>query len=448
MIFGTIWVRYQQAQKKTNVTIQLRRWYLLCLRLDAGRLSLHLDDNINVLDLKESVLFPPLVMNGTLVIGNDQDTLGGGFAPVHSYFGAVSGFTIWAQGLTVQQMLDLFECKEPVGYLLGWDQTPWQLDGDVDITEGNPCHEAHKRHYLIFPVKKSMVDARRFCHGLGMRIPSPLTLDEYHTINSLMNQSIDECIPYWSSKLFMWVDIQYNEERGQYVDMQTQKPVEYSVKVLNEMVFENQIAFGSNGTWYKMPDRLNLCFMCVGKIQTKAFYLLNLCQEDNRRTLSSTFYPRGDPYNIISLYSNSGRKITRNSKNVWNLYIPSLQDPIASFKGQEAPIGRHQWLTLQENSLVCDDNHISVRNMTAANNLTAVRSLTLSSCQPGYFTCWDGSCIPLDQRCSLVTECPDHSYSDELNCTLARVPAGYQKLISPASPTLDLSLALVLNTVR
>lgn len=442
-----MYIRYQEQRVITDVIVEPRRWYLLCLRLDGDRFSLQLDDHIQVLEMKKGILFPPLILNGTLVIGNDQDSLGGSFAHAQSYFGEVSGFTIWAHSLTDQQILDLFECKEPVGYILGWDQTPWQDNGDVDISEGNPCHEANKRHHLIFPVQKSLNDAKRFCQGLGMRLPSPLTLEEYHLINSFLNQSLDECTHTWNSKQFIWLDIQYNDEHGQYVDIQTQKPIDYSPKLFNGFNSSMPIALDSNGYWYEMFDWIKLCVMCVGDIPTKAFHLQNLCDDDNSRTMYSTFYLRGGPNNIMGLYSPSGRKIIRNSREVWNLYIPRFQNPIASFTGHETPIGRHQWFIL-ENSSVCDDSNIQVRNITTATNLTAVRSLTLSLCQPGYFTCWSGSCIPLDQRCSLVTECPDHSYSDELNCTLVRVPAGYQKHLSPASPTLDLSLSLLLKTVK
>ncbi|KAK4302868.1 hypothetical protein Pmani_025076 [Petrolisthes manimaculis] len=90
-------------------TVQPYRWYHMCIRLDAGRLSLHLDGNNNILkDMKQDTPSPPLPLNGTIVIGNDQDSLGGGFAKAHSYFGAVSGFTIWDQSLSQQQMVDLF----------------------------------------------------------------------------------------------------------------------------------------------------------------------------------------------------------------------------------------------------------------------------------------------------------------------------------------------------
>ncbi|KAK3889021.1 hypothetical protein Pcinc_006897 [Petrolisthes cinctipes] len=204
---GYIYLHYQYKRLTTtpNEAVQPYRWYHMCLRLDAGRLSLHLDGNNNILkDRNEGAPSPPLPLNGTLVIGNDQDSLGGGFADTHSYLGAVSGFTIWDQSLSQQQMVDLFN----------WSQ---------------------------------------------------------HQVEHL------------------------NQEKSQ----------------------ENDSA----------------------------------------------------------------------------------------------------------------------------------RNLTLSSCQPGYFTCLSGSCIPLDQRCSLVSECTDHSLSDELDCVMVRVPVGYQKLLSPASPTLHLGLSLKLHMI-
>ena len=39
----------------------------------------------------------------------------------------------------------------------------------------------------------------------------------------------------------------------------------------------------------------------------------------------------------------------------------------------------------------------------------AVRSLTLTTCFPNKFTCDDGSCVRINQRCNLVVDCPDKS---------------------------------------
>lgn len=82
------------------------------------------------------------------------------------------------------------------------------------------------------------------------------------------------------------------------------------------------------------------------------------------------------------------------------------------------PFGTNVW-TLGSN--VC--------NMAAGTTV----NLTLSLCGEGKFTCADGSCISLEQRCDLRLDCPDHS--DEVQCSLVAVPAGYRITIPPPPTT-------------
>ncbi|XP_018017133.2 glutamate-gated chloride channel subunit beta [Hyalella azteca] len=61
-----------------------------------------------------------------------------------------------------------------------------------------------------------------------------------------------------------------------------------------------------------------------------------------------------------------------------------------------------------------------------------VVSLTLTQCKNGEeFTCNDGACVPLVQVCDRRAQCRDQS--DELDCTLAIVPHGYQRTLPPPS---------------
>lgn len=39
----------------------------------------------------------------------------------------------------------------------------------------------------------------------------------------------------------------------------------------------------------------------------------------------------------------------------------------------------------------------------------AKRSLTLTTCFPDKFTCDDGSCVRINQRCNLAVDCRDES---------------------------------------
>lgn len=49
----------------------------------------------------------------------------------------------------------------------------------------------------------------------------------------------------------------------------------------------------------------------------------------------------------------------------------------------------------------------------------ADKSLTLTTCFPKKFTCDDGTCVRINQRCNLVVDCPDKS--DEKVCMNSRI---------------------------
>lgn len=56
-------------------------------------------------------------------------------------------------------------------------------------------------------------------------------------------------------------------------------------------------------------------------------------------------------------------------------------------------------------------------------------NLTLSVCGAGMFTCKDGTCISLKQRCDLRVDCADQS--DESQCSIVDLPEGYHISIPP-----------------
>ena len=55
--------------------------------------------------------------------------------------------------------------------------------------------------------------------------------------------------------------------------------------------------------------------------------------------------------------------------------------------------------------------------------------LKMSACTEGDFTCNDGQCVSLDQRCDQRSDCRDES--DERNCNILVLKDGYNKRIPP-----------------
>ena len=69
------------------------------------------------------------------------------------------------------------------------------------------------------------------------------------------------------------------------------------------------------------------------------------------------------------------------------------------------PIGRKKW-SLNTFSQSCS-------NVNGTQDDSCI-VLTLTSCKENEFTCSEGSCRPLQDRCDLKPDCPD--YSDETSC--------------------------------
>ena len=56
-------------------------------------------------------------------------------------------------------------------------------------------------------------------------------------------------------------------------------------------------------------------------------------------------------------------------------------------------------------------------------------SLSLTTCRSTQFTCGDGLCIGLDERCDGVADCKDKM--DEIDCNVAEIDSGYNKMLAP-----------------
>ena len=55
--------------------------------------------------------------------------------------------------------------------------------------------------------------------------------------------------------------------------------------------------------------------------------------------------------------------------------------------------------------------------------------LKLSGCKTGNFTCDDGQCVSMEQRCNQLPECRDQS--DENDCKVLVLKKGYNKNVPP-----------------
>ena len=99
--------------------------------------------------------------------------------------------------------------------------------------------------------------------------------------------------------------------------------------------------------------------------------------------------------------------------------------PLASYV-----LGSHEWLIERDNP-VCSPKGAAYR-----------RTLKLTGCREGEFTCSDGQCISMQQRCDQIIHCRDES--DEDSCKLIVFKESYNRKVPPFTVNpLDLTMVPV-----
>ena len=91
-------------------------------------------------------------------------------------------------------------------------------------------------------------------------------------------------------------------------------------------------------------------------------------------------------------------------------------------------LGKHDWI-ISRDSRVCSKD-----SLTSASASFYRTSLKLSSCDDDEFTCWDGECVPMEERCDQVFDCSDQS--DERDCQMLVLEDSYQSSVPPLLPSL------------
>jgi len=78
--------------------------------------------------------------NGILVIGQDQDSFGGGFVASQSYIGELTDLNVWNRVLTANGILKLSRsCHGGRGNVKKWSDFKVGLRGDVRVISPSAC---------------------------------------------------------------------------------------------------------------------------------------------------------------------------------------------------------------------------------------------------------------------------------------------------------------------
>ncbi|XP_058684885.1 neuronal pentraxin-1-like [Poecile atricapillus] len=82
----------------------------------------------------------PLRPHGVLVLGQEQDSLGGRFDATQAFVGELAEFHLWSRALAPPEVAALARCASPArGDLLAWARAGLELHGGVTARPFRPC---------------------------------------------------------------------------------------------------------------------------------------------------------------------------------------------------------------------------------------------------------------------------------------------------------------------
>ncbi|XP_074995505.1 neuronal pentraxin-2-like [Calonectris borealis] len=82
----------------------------------------------------------PLRPRGVLVLGQEQDALGGRFDATQAFVGEISDFHLWGRVLDAAEVAAVAGCStRPAGDLLAWTEGGLELHGGVTTLPFDPC---------------------------------------------------------------------------------------------------------------------------------------------------------------------------------------------------------------------------------------------------------------------------------------------------------------------
>ncbi|XP_042218513.1 uncharacterized protein LOC121863781 isoform X2 [Homarus americanus] len=428
---------------QTNLQTPLRSWAHFCFTYS------YLTSGWNIFmdgELRAHGTLPlipsPLLGNGAYVIGQEQDSFGGGFQRDQSYSGEITQLNFWSTALSNLTIKRISHCEANVeGLALGWSKQEWQLEGEV-YSLIRPvkdfCKTSNSRHFTFFPNRFTLHQALHHCKVLGGILAVPQTEEE----NSLVFQSSRSQAEFCSGNVgasYLWLGANDHETEQQWVYWGSGEPIPqegtWRGTGPNGGIVENCLVmlYGTfPGQWSDIAclNTYAFCVSCEFENQSVIHLKgLAVCEESPFNLHYFLGEEKGGLPSFSGFFhSNIEWNVT---KGAWVLHSLKEEDAMAWWippRSGMYPFGTNLWTLGSE---ICDlhpGEHVN---------------LTFSICGTDKYTCDDGSCINIEQRCDLKVDCPDKS--DEAKCSVVSIPQDYRNDIPPPPPSHDEHLPIYVS---
>ncbi|XP_076040899.1 uncharacterized protein LOC143025310 [Oratosquilla oratoria] len=419
-------IHHNEGILQMESDLPLDTWIHLCYALEDGNLRFYQNgvwvDRGQIRAASHAIPF-----NGTLIIGQDQDFIGGGFSKASALSGEIAQVNIWSRPLRKETVENIASCREFVkGDIFSTHTAEMEVFGKATVSSVHMKRFCQKTtRFVLFTGFYSLTDAKQVCSRIGLQMYVPENEEENRELYHAYKRSNNSVF----AKGVVWIGA---TRKVDWINLGTGEPLTYipfSLTGRPNIPEENCLAMGSLvGNWAAfLCEGYEMSFACATASHL-TMKVRGMCESRDKKThFQYRHHVTGKPllmsYHQYVIYEkHPGSWVLYDRHNDVNLarYSPTRKGPL---------VGMTQWTVLNAFCSYSPESQIS---------------LSLSPCDASEYMCDNGDCIPKADRCNMRNECEDKT--DEDDCQILEIPSTYRRHRPPPSPMGSDSDPLLLET--
>ena len=341
----------------------------------------------------------------------------------------ISNLNIFSKQLTFPEMVSRTageDCGKADGDYLAWESSEWSLKGKAsfhEVTVEDLCRRESRIQVFTSPIG-SMDQCKNLCEKMQNGTMTPVRtpnesqkmfdrIDKVLTPNGKPTKAGRVGQALWAPAIRQasndtWVDLYNNKDPVNEITWAAGHPTSESCAIY----VVPWKAFGSYPC--TLDTKVSIVYCPCFFPDSPHLTLRGLCPDSY---IDQAYLARNDPVTGFLYFYGTHKTIARFDGKKWKM-TTAFYNTSASTDAMPATfiLGKHNW-TISGDSEECNSGK------------PYTTELKLTGCAEGDFTCNDGQCVKMVDRCNQVPDCRDKS--DEKGCQLILFEEDYNKNIPP-----------------